>query len=70
MACKENSFTLSDLECLIFDTIIAYGLQIRILLDHHYKLGVKDHCTCTTLTDFSTKYLMMNKVYTDVGGIK
>ena len=24
----------------------------------------------TTLTDFSTKYLMMCKVYTDVGGIK
>ena len=24
----------------------------------------------TTLTDFSTKYFMMCKVYTDVGGIK
>ena len=24
----------------------------------------------TTLTNFSTKYLMMGKVYTDVGGIK
>ena len=28
----------------------------------------KDHYT--TLTNFSTKYLMMCKVYTDVGGIK
>ena len=24
----------------------------------------------TTLTNFSTKYLVMRKVYTDVGGIK
>ena len=27
-------------------------------------------CTYTTLTDFNTKYLVMCKVYTDVGGIK
>ena len=26
--------------------------------------------TYTTLTNFSTKYLVMCKVYTDVGGIK
>ena len=26
--------------------------------------------TFTNLTNFSTKYLMMCKVYTDVGGIK
>ena len=28
------------------------------------------NCLYTTLTDFSTKYLVMCKVYTDVGGIK
>ena len=31
---------------------------------------VKDNDTYTTLTDFSMKYLMMCKDYTDVGGIK
>ena len=28
-----------------------------------------DHMIYTTLTNFSTKYLVMCKVYTDVGGI-
>ena len=41
----------------------------------HYRLQIKgyiwfDYAIYTTLTNFSTKYLVMCKVYTDVGGIK
>ena len=41
----------------------------------HYRLQIKgyiwfDNVIYTTLTNFSMKYLVMCKVYTDVGGMK
>ena len=46
--------------------------QISVLIYTPGKKKSNKHINSlyTTLTDFSTKYLVMCKVYTDVGGIK
>ena len=43
---------------LMYSMSLLLSTLINIILDY------------TTLTNFSTKYLVMCKVYTDVGGIK
>ena len=48
------------------------GLSEAILvkMQHCWKSRVTANINYTTLTNFSMIYLMMGKVYTDVGGIK
>ena len=46
-----------------------FHLMLLLALDVTIELPLGAICY-TALTNFSTKYLMMCKVYTDVGGIK
>ena len=51
----------------IFFPLIVAHTRINITLKG---IKLRNRQIYTTLTTFSTKYLVMYKVYTDVGGIK
>ena len=54
------------METILFSLIVAHT-RINITLKG---IKLRNRRIYTTLTNFSTKYLVMFKVYTDVGGIK
>ena len=62
---KENFTCLKE-------QIMYIGLSLALIIIAKTPFGssMVDIRIYTTLTNFSTKYLVMCKVYTDVGGIK
>ena len=60
LSADRTSFGVSKLKMKLHGLVWVYSCQNATLLKISY----------TTLTNISTKYLVMCKVYTDVGGIK
>ena len=65
-------------DCLDWMDALHFANGIKLVFDSRGKYCntitrkqiLKNYIPYTTLTNFSTKYLVMCKVYTDVGGIK